>query len=225
MTNSVKSLHSQKLESTAQELLAQGYEVIIAPSSDQLPFDLGNYQPDLVAFKGKGGLILEVKGSLERLSIDRFQELAERISEYDGWRFLLVTLNDAIESLVPKEPGDLPSWKTLQAKTKDVETLIQAMMVEPALLYLWSTIEALLRKRAIAQSIPIDRFPPVTLLNHMYSSGELSVDEFDVIRSILEKRNRVAHGLVTSLLASELEGPLVIARSLLEKWQETSLVG
>ncbi|NJL83283.1 MAG: hypothetical protein HC890_10630 [Chloroflexaceae bacterium] len=48
----------------ARELSQNGYEVTIEPSSQDLPFALGNYQPDLIAFKGtQGGIILKVKTS------------------------------------------------------------------------------------------------------------------------------------------------------------------
>lgn len=224
MNESVKSPYDQKVESIANELSEQEYEVILEPSLDKLPFDLGSYKPDLVALKDKGGIILEVKSRHTKFSVDRFQELAERIAAHEGWRFLVVTLDDITETLLPKEPSDLPSVALLQEKTRQVETLIQSGMVEPALLYLWSTIEGLLRKRAIAQEIPIYRFPLIRLLDHMYSSGEISIDEFDLLRSTLEKRDGVAHGLVTSLTVSELEKLLTTTRYLIEKWQEPSPV-
>ncbi|MDV3348106.1 hypothetical protein QGP82_05355 [Leptothoe sp. LEGE 181152] len=222
MSESTKALYNQKVEATAKELQEKGYDVIVEPSSDSIPFALGGYTPDLVAFRGNNGIILEVKESSARFSVDRFQELAERIAAHEGWRFLLVTLDDVTDSLFPNGDDGLPSWTTLQTKLASVETLIQNEMLEPALLYLWSCIEGLLRKQAMVQKLPIDRLPPVKLVNHMYSSGEISMDEFDVIRAALEKRNRVAHGLVTSLSTDdELEGLLTTTRLLIEKWQGT----
>ena len=121
-----------------------GYEVIVEPSSHQLPFNLGHYQPALIGLR-----------------------------------------------------------------------------IEPALLYLWSTVEAILRKRAIAQNLPIARFPQDTLLNHMYSRGELSIDEFDEMKAMPQKRNAIAHGLVTFLETDEIEEVLTVTRSLVTQWQST----
>lgn len=218
MNEPIKSLHDQKVESLANELLQKGYKVTVEPLVTDLPFTLGNYRPDLIASKDKGGIILEVKTN-QRFSVDRFQELAQRIAEHEHWRFLLVTLDDVTKNLLPESDDDLPSWNELSAKTESISALIQQLMLEPAVLYLWGTIEAMLRKRAIVQKIPIDRFQAVKLLNHMYSSGEVSMNEFDSFKSILEKRNRVAHGLVTSLGAKELEDCLSMARSLIEQWK------
>ena len=36
---SLKTLHDEKVQSMAQDLSQQGYEVLIEPSNSQLPFD------------------------------------------------------------------------------------------------------------------------------------------------------------------------------------------
>lgn len=214
----IKSLHDQKVESLANELLQKGYKVTVEPLVTDLPFRLGNYRPDLIASKNNGGIILEVKTN-QRFSVERFQELAERIAEHDHWRFLLVTLDDVTKNLLPEADEELPSWRELQTKMESISSLIQQLMLEPAVLYLWGTAEAMLRKRAIVQKIPIERLHAATLLNHMYSCGEVSMTEFDLLKSILDKRNRVAHGRVTSLNAKELEDGLLVTRSLIEQWK------
>lgn len=217
--NELKSLHDQKIDSVAKDLSQKGYQVIIEPLRNDLPFELGNYRPDLIALKGNEGIILEVKTTSQRLSIDRFQEISERIAEHKGWQFFLITLDDITEEVLPDRTEALPSWDALQAKIEAISVLIRQAMIEPAVLYLWSAIEAILRKRAIAQKIPIDRFPPAKLLNHMYSSGEISLHEFDTLMPIYKKRNRIAHGLMTALVTEELEHPLAITRALTERWQ------
>jgi len=44
MNNVTQSLYQQKVQSTAQELIDNGYEVSIEPSSSDLPFELGGYR-------------------------------------------------------------------------------------------------------------------------------------------------------------------------------------
>jgi hypothetical protein len=214
----IASAANEQTLKVADELAAKGYQVTIEPSPDNLPFDLSGYCPDLVAFKDGGGIILEMKPRLAGVSVDRFQQLAERVAQHAGWRFMLVTLDDVTKNILPEGQEDLPSWSALKDKVAGIDGLIGTGLLEPALLYLWGAIEAMLRKRALAQLLPIDRFPADKLLKHSYSSGELSIQEFDLITPLLAKRNRVAHGLVTVLVAEELRQLLDVTCGLLDKW-------
>lgn len=208
----------QKIESLAQELLEKGYRVIIQPTTQDLPFSLGSYIPDIVAFNNEGGLILEVKSKSAKVSADRLQEVSEMISDHQNWRFLLITLNDAPEIGLPSENEDLPSWDMVKQKLQSIEVLLQSSMLEPALIYLWGLIEVVLRKRAIIQHLPIERLSMTQLFKHMYSSGEISMDELDLIESLLEKRNRVAHGLIVSLGKNDIEKLFQATHSLVNQW-------
>ena len=55
---------------------------------------------------------------------------------------------------------------------------------EAAFLSLWGVLEAALRRRALQMSIPIERFPTLSLINQLYSQGELSLN------SSIERRHR-----------------------------------
>jgi hypothetical protein len=223
MNNATQSLHEQKVKSTAQELLANGYKVSIEPPISDLPFELGGYRPNLIATKDSEGIVLEIKASLNRLSVDRFQDIAERVATHPGWRFLLVTLDDTSEKILPSSADELPSWVELNARLVKLDELVQGSFLEPSFLYLWSILEAALRKRAIIQNIPISRFPTKKLLNHTYSSGEISMSDFDLFTSYLEVRNRIAHGLVAPIDSEILKLVQNSVQILVEKWsKETS---
>lgn len=173
----------------------QGFTVLREPSTNELPFDLGGYRPDLMATKEDTGLIIEVKTKASHISVDRFQSLAQEISRHHGWRFLLVTLEEDVDSSkIPMTSNELPTWPQLATKLQQVQALIAEGALEPAILYLWGIFEAALRKRAIDHSIPVERLPALRLLNHMYSQGEVSVDDIDLFREFMSKRNRIAHG-------------------------------
>ena len=219
MNETAKSLHSDKIRAAAGELTEKGYRVLIEPSRQDLPFDLGTYTPDLVAIKDGEGIILEVKVNHGRVSVDRLQELAERVRSHQGWRFMLVTLDDTAQRIFPDGEGDLPSWSEMGIDLAKVQTLVNEKMLNPALLYLWSIVEAMLRKRAIVVNLPIERFPSQHLLSHMYSSGEISMSEFDLFKALNEKRNKAAHGMVTTLDVNELAEALNTTQNLLEKWR------
>lgn len=163
----LKNLDDEKLNSLASTYVRDGFDVLIEPSPHQLPFDLGGYCPDLIAVKGETHLMIEVKPSASRVSVDRLQSLAQEIAQHAGWRFLLVTLDDVDAKTIPTTEGELPTWRELGDKVKRVDSLLDEGAFEPALLYLWSIFEAALRKRAIFQNIPVERLPAGMLLKHM----------------------------------------------------------
>jgi len=218
MNNITQSLYQQKVQSTAQELIDNGYEVSIEPSSSDLPFELGGYHPDLIATKDDEGIILEVRTTLNHLSIDRFQEIAAEIATHNGWRFLLITLDDTSENILPSSENDLPSWKGLETRLSNLDTLSGDSLLEPSILFFVSILEAVLRKRAIEQNIPIWRFPEKNLLNHLFSSGEISMSDFDIFKSCLDLRNKVAHGLATSIDPNLLSSATASIKNLVTQW-------
>ena len=194
MSTPTKIEHDKKIDSLAQEYLQQGFAVTKEPAAGAIPFDLGGYRPDLIVTKGDTNLIIEVKTKTSRISIDKFQSLSQEIARHDGWRFILVTLDDVDSSKIPTANDELPTWHQLKNKLLQAQSLMTEGAIEPATLYLWSIFEAALRKRAIARQIPVERLPASILINHMYSQGEVSVNDFDLFREFMNKRNRLAHG-------------------------------
>jgi REase_AHJR-like len=130
MNVETQSLHEQRVRSTAQELLDNGYKVSIDPLISDLPFELGGYRPDLIATKDTEGIVLEIKTSLNRLSVDRFQDIAERVATHHGWRFLLVTLDDTSEKILLSDDDEMPSWEELNSRLAKLNTLIQDSLFE-----------------------------------------------------------------------------------------------
>jgi len=218
MNNVTQSLYEQKIQSTVQELIDNGYKVSIEPSSSDLPFELGGYHPDLIATKGDEGIILEVKTTSNGLSVDRFQAIAEQIATHNGWRFLLITLDDTSESILASGEKDLPSWEELKTRLSNLDTLMKASLFEPSILFSSSILEAVLRKRAINQNLPIWRLPEKNLLNYFFSSGEISMSDFDIFKSCLDLRNKVAHGLATSIDPNLLSSVIASIKKLVVQW-------
>ncbi len=219
----LKSMHDEKLDSLAFSYGRDGFDVLKEPKVEQLPFDLGGYRPDLIATKGETRLIVEIKTSSSGISIDRFQSIAEEISKHSGWRFLLVTLDDVDISKIPTTNGDLPTWSQLINKIKQVELMLGNGEIEPATLYLWSIFESALRKQAIAQNIPVERLPAAKLLNHMYTQGEISVDQVDALHELMRKRNRIAHGANEAVDAPTISALTAGIKSLVTEWTGSAL--
>ncbi len=220
MIDNTKSLRDDKVESLIKKYRDEGFTVIQNPKADQLPFDLDNYQPDILATKNQNesGLIIEVKTSISPVSVERLQSVAEEISRHPGWRFLLVTLEDIEAESLPGTSEELPSWEELINYFSQVSKLIENNNIEPAFLFLWSVFEGALRKRAVDVSIPVERLPVIRLLRTMYSLGELSISEFDIIQAYLEKRNRLAHGYIQKLDSEVLHTFIMLIVKLLGEW-------
>ncbi|MCC5625325.1 hypothetical protein [Nostoc sp. CHAB 5715] len=223
MTNNTKILYDEKVKSLAEKYESQGFHVLLKPNTDELPFDLGNYQPDMIAIKDGSGLVIEVKNSLNRLSVDRLQALAEEVSTHPGWHFLLVTLEDIEAKSLPGTSEQLPSWQELTDRFIQAHKLIENDEIEPAFLFMWSIFEGALRKRAIDVSIPIERFPAIGLLRHLYSLGELSISQFDLAQACFEVRNRLAHGYIKNLKLQVVHDFDNLVREMLAEWTTDSL--
>lgn len=216
----LKTLHDEKLSALAAAYAHDGFDVLIEPSPHQLPFELGGYRPDLVAVKNDTHLIIEVKPSASRVSIDRLQSLAQEIAQHAGWRFVLVTLDDVDASTIPTTDPELPTWRELIDKVTLVDRLLGQGAFEPALLYLWSLFEAALRKRAISQAIPVERLPASMLLKHMYSQGEVSVEKIDLFLAFMQKRNRLAHGASEIVDTAFARALVTSIEQLFREWQD-----
>lgn len=197
----------------------QGYEVILMPQIKDLPFDLGTYRPDLIARKSPNeGFIIEVKSSVARTPIDRYREIAETVSQHDGWSFLLVTGDDV--SLGEQEKGEdgLLSWEQMRQRQIQAEHLLSIGETEGTFLSLWGILEAALRRQAKQLSIPIERFPTPSLINHLYSQGELSIGQFDKAKALQAIRNRIIHGYQTPNIIEYTKQLQELVNELLELW-------
>jgi hypothetical protein len=134
-------------------------------------------------------------------------------------------VSDVDAKTIPTTEVELPTWRELGEKIKRVDSVLEAGTFEPALLYLWSIFEAALRKRAIAQNIPVERLPASMLLKHMDSQAEVSVEKIDLFQASMQKRNRLAHGandVVDTAFARTLASSI---DELLIEWQGRSTAG
>ncbi len=108
----------------AEKYRAQGFEVITEPSNSLIPFDLGNYHPDLIARKSSDeGYIIELKNSISRISVDRYRVIAEIVAQQHGWRFLLITGED-IFSADPQDDSDLVTWEQMLQRQEQAQRFL-----------------------------------------------------------------------------------------------------
>lgn len=214
-----KVSETHRLQGIAEKYKLQGFEVVIEPSKSMLPFDLGNYCPDLIARKGSNeGYIIELKNSIAKISVDRYREIAEIVAQHHGWRFLLITGED-IFSDNPKDDSKLLTWEQMLQRQEQAQRFLAIGEVEVAFLYLWGILEAAMRRQAKQVAIPIERFPANSLINHLYSQGELSMEHFDQVRVIQTVRDRLIHGYQMTNLdepTNQLQG---LVNELIAMWK------
>jgi hypothetical protein len=213
-----KLIHDKSVSKIAEKYRQAGYTVLVDPEPEDIPFDLGTYHPNLIVKKNEAeGYIIEFNGSGRQTSIDRLKEIAEIVSENTGWRFLLMTEEDALLKDKSNEVN-LLSWQQIFTRKTQGERLISSGENEGAFLSLWGTLEALLRRRAEEVSIPIERFPPVSLIKHMYSQGELSIEEYDRAMLLLSVRNRLIHGFEAPEVNESVSELLALVNELISLW-------
>ncbi len=91
--------------------------------------------------------------------------------------------------------------------------------VEVAFLCLWGILEAAMRRQAKQVAIPIERFPASSLINHLYSQGELSMEQFDQVRVIQTVRNRLIHGYQLPNLDEPTKQLQMLVNELIAMWK------
>ncbi len=214
-----KVLEQNRLQGIAEKYRLQGFEVVIEPSKSLIPFDLGNYCPDLVARKGSDeGYIIELKNSIAKISVDRYREIAEIVAQYHGWRFLLITGED-ISSDDPKDDSELLTWEQMLQRLEQAQRFLAIGEVEVAFVYLWGILEAAMRRQAKQVAIPIECFPANSLINHLYSQGELSIEQFDQVRVIQTICDRITHGYQLPNLEEPTKQLQVLVNELIAMWK------
>jgi hypothetical protein len=206
-------------DTIAEKYRSQGFEVVTQPPNSLIPFDLGNYHPDLIARKSSDeGYIIELKNSISRISVDRYREIAEIVAQHHGWRFLLIT-GDDISLEDTKDNDELLTWEQMLQRKEQAQRFLAIAEVEIAFLYLWGILEAAMRQQAKQVAIPIERFPANSLINHLYSQGELSMEQFDQVRGIQTVRDRIAHGYQSPDLSEPTKQLLELVNELISIWK------
>jgi REase_AHJR-like len=203
----------------AEKYRSQGFEVIIEPSKSVIPFDLGNYLPDIIAKKSSDeGYIIEVKKSISQMPIDRYREISEIVSQNNGWRFLLITGEDiSLDNI--KGNDQLMTWEQMSQRQEQSQRFFVSGEVEVAFFYSWGVLEAAMRQKAKNAAIPVENLPANSLINHLYSQGELSMQQFDQARVIQEVCNRVGHGYQTPDFVEQTKQLQKLVNELITMWK------
>lgn len=219
MTVNIQVTEKSLETKVAEKYRLQGFEVIIEPSKSVIPFDLGNYIPDIIAKKTSNECyIIEVKKTISQIPIDRYREIAEIVAQHHGWRFLLITGEDVF-SADTKDDHRILSWEQMFHRQVQSQRFLVAGEVEVAFFYSWGVLEAAMRQAAKNAAIPIENLPANSLINHLYSQGELSIEQFDRARTIQETHDRLGHGYQTPNLTEQTNQLQKLVDELISMWK------
>jgi hypothetical protein len=205
---------SQAIAKLAEDYRRRGYDVAIMPTGSDLPEFLAGYQPDIIARSPTESVAVEVKVGTRTSVAERFREIAERINRQPGWRFSLVYVSPSEpDQVMEADPAPLPQ---LQDRAREADSLLQANQPEAAFLLYWSTLEGSLRLLGRRAQLPLENLPSSALIRELYSSGELSREDFDTLMRLLPVRNSLVHGFVGSTERANVEPLRGLVNTLLE---------
>ena len=140
------------------------------------------------------GFIIEVIDVATNLAVSHYRDIAKFVAEHSGWRFLLITGEDA----TPIAEEDIADHKLTRSqilhRKERIAKLISIGEHEAAFLSLWIFAEILMRRHARHLLIPIDRLPTILMIHHLSTQLAISPDQFERAIALNEIRNRVAHG-------------------------------
>jgi hypothetical protein len=218
MKNIHEQVESETLKRVRDRYEATGYRVRVKPRSRDVPQFLEGFEPDAIATKGKGGVVIEIKSSgraATRSAIVEF--LAREVPKHKGWSFDLVLADK--EGIEP--PASLqPSRREILAGLDEVETLVREGNEQVALLYGWALLEATTRL-IILREEEEKRFLPRTVVEAVASNAFVTTEEEHNLLEIGRLRTWLIHGFTRVTVSRNHINLLVnVARRLLG--QETN---
>lgn len=202
----------------AKELEEQGYTVTLEPDPASIPFDLRNYRPDLIATSAQGNLIVEVKTRGDSRSIERYKEIAEEVGKHKGWRFMLSTIDECYQNENPEIKQELSDDAIGRALAK-VESLLKSDSFELAIPYLWTVYISGMRSEGRRKGLPMDATNDRSVINYMYSMGQISASEYEESIAFLSIRNKLIHTFETEHSKSEVQSLVDFAKKMLREWE------
>lgn len=200
----------------AGDYRAKGYDVKLLPTPAELPASLAAYAPDLVARRGDETVVVEIKSRPSSRSGHTAEALARAVRELPGWRFELVVREPDIAYPLP---DTAKPWSAGEARRalRHAEDLVEDGHVEAALLMAWAAAEATLRLLASKEGVEASTKEAISLLGRLTSEGVMARRDHDALRSALELRNAVAHGLKPPRLsASQIRRLIRLSANMLD---------
>jgi uncharacterized protein YutE (UPF0331/DUF86 family) len=196
------------LESLLPRYIAEGFTVVIYPSSALLPPFMRNYRPDAIALKSDKKIAIEIKGDNPDAK-QSAAEISELFAQHSDWE-LRVYYAPGYPQERLLEP---PTIGAIEKAIREILELRNSGHLIAAIMVAWATLEGIgraLLSDQLARSQPAER-----LVEVLASEGFLMPSEADTLRRMAELRNAVAHGqLVATVTEKDIDELIAAVRSL-----------
>ena len=201
-------LERRLILSLVSKYSSEGYDVIEAPSQEQLPDFLAGYHPDLLLSKAGKLVVVEVKSRASLAKEPQINKMAWAVRAEPGWEFELAVVNtgeqiDAPEDARPFATEDI--WRVVA----EAESLLTDGFAEAALLRAWSGVEAIVRLLTEEEDWLTDRPTSENILGQAVHVGAISRTDYWFLHHALRHRNAYAHGLATPDFDASLVDALI----------------
>ena len=207
-------IQSGAIAKVAEDYRRRGYEVAIRPAGGDLPEFLEGHVPDIIARSPGESVVVDIKVGTRSSVAGRLKDLAERVSRQPGWRLSVVFVSPAEpDQPIEAEPATLDQ---LVQRAGQADALFAADQLEAAFLLLWSALEGGMRLLGRQAQLPVENLPPSAVIRELYSSGELSHDEFQALLRLLPVRNFLVHGHEGRVERENVEALRGVVNTLLE---------
>ena len=191
------------LQRVAQQYRDEGYEVTLDPTGDVMPSFLTGFHPDLIARRGKEGVVAEVTHKrIELAENPRLTVMADQINQQPGWRLDVIVLEHETAADQALFAGIEPEDYQLGSMIATAEEMAASGFTQYAYVAALSGLEAVLRHLCQEAELYPHR-TAIDCLRSIYMIDLLSRDQFIAIRDALKLRNQIVHGLVPPALEAE----------------------
>jgi hypothetical protein len=207
----------QRLLEIAREYRQRGYEVIIEPSRDQLPEFLAPFRLDMLARNAVENVIVEVRTQESLTHAPELDMIAQALHDKATWRFELVVTNPKDHTTLRLGDAALLDRPDIAYRLREARQLSDREHGEAAFLLAWSAAEALLRRIAREEDVPIDENNVALLLKSLLTYGLLDREQYQTLQEGFQARNIIVHGYAGRQFDKEvLERLLNLADQLVE---------
>lgn len=163
----------------------RGYEVVRAPTAEQLPDFLAGSQPDAIAIGRTPSLVIEILRPHVRRGDQQRENFGARLAGHDDWKLEVV-------GIMPDGPTFAPETaESVRAALSYARELAEGAP-NAALLMAWAALEA--AGRRLEPRFATGGLSTGALLDVLVSNGHIEQDDGSRLRAIAEARNRILHG-------------------------------
>jgi hypothetical protein len=205
-TATVTNMDSEKeVERIAEQYRDEGYVVVTHPDVDHLPEFAADFGVDLVATRGDGRVLVQVKQNRAAVEADPMIPVRAGITATQpGWRYDLVGLHEDDPNRRALKEAREPTREQIEQMLAEAEKVTKDGALRSGFVVGWAGLEAAMRRAAQKGGVGgVIGTPPTTLLREVYASGYIPRDDCARVDEARRLRTEIVHGLASPGISSE----------------------